>query len=235
MCCSLLELYFLIQADDISWLFKDFNAKCKCVPSLSGMAPRRSISTQARRRSTQPTTRGGSIQTAQWRLSTLMAGRKPTTPPDGSGSKTKMATSSWTTGRRNSALKANSSPKAHFGAAITSKGKLQQVSNKSDLSLVVLIHLSSGRSEVSCLGRLFSVSAYCIKEKLPAGVASRHESGINLLIELLARKQVSVFPEISPKISFNTLTCCQKRQSYRWIVHRKWIWGSHKRNIWNYF
>lgn len=70
---------------------------CDFVLPLSGTAPRRSFSTQARRRSTRPTTRGGSIQMAPWRRSTLTASRKRTTPTDDSGSKTKMATSSWTT------------------------------------------------------------------------------------------------------------------------------------------
>lgn len=65
------------------------------MPFLSGTAPKRSFLTQARRRSTQQSTRGESIQMAQWRLSTQMGGKKPATPPGGSGSKTKMETSSW--------------------------------------------------------------------------------------------------------------------------------------------
>lgn len=65
------------------------------------MEPKRSFSTRARRRSTRLTTKGGSIQTALWRLSTRTADRKPATPTDDSGSKTKTATLFWTTGRRN--------------------------------------------------------------------------------------------------------------------------------------
>lgn len=66
------------------------------MPFLSGTAPKRSFLTQARRRSTQQSTRGESIQMAQWRQSTQMGGKKPATPPGGSGSRTKMETSSWT-------------------------------------------------------------------------------------------------------------------------------------------